>query len=175
MSLPKLSGSVLWLLPDKRSSALLHGQILSLSGIFQSEPFLPHITLSRVAGELPLAVARDKLQQLAAGTRAFPISMKSIQCRENPYQKIVLEAEGCPPISDLAERAGQLLDQVLSPPEFPHLSLLYSHVSCARIEQELSRLNLEICKKLYIQYIALVRLESIPSEWKPVVLSPFLE
>lgn len=162
--LPEIGGSVLWLEPDPSRASHFRKWIMRLSEKYNSPLFDPHITLSRIHDLSPETVKLN-LEKIAAQQSAFILNTFSAECREKPYQKIVVPVHENHSLHGLYTTIDEVFGENFSKREDPHLSLLYSNHPCSELREIMRQIYFEP-NELHIQYITLVNLDGTPETWK---------
>jgi len=139
--------------------------IRKCSAAFDAPVFDPHVTLGRVPEDKAYLVSQF-LSQLESNFRSFPLKTKELQCRKEPYQKLVITLQPEKNYRALCDVLDQFFGGRYSKPEDPHISLLYSQLSCEDIKKQTDFKDGRIPEKADIQGIALVKLYGRPGEWE---------
>jgi hypothetical protein len=164
MQLYKSSGRVVWLMPCPDESALWHRAISSLSGIYKTPVFQPHITL----GRLPDISADDAISKLTRFSRkANParVPLSRPICTDELFQKVIIPLE-----DSFFKRFSSLFDETFGNESAQkrnfHLSLMYGTLSCSQIDLGRVCSELPNTKYLYIQQAILAEITGYPGDWK---------
>ncbi len=167
MNLPALSGYALWLLPDRSSGRLIGKQIEKLSKLFSSHSFYPHITIGKVPdlNEKQLSTA---LVQIASGIRCFKIKLNNVECRDHPFQKLIVSTINPPLFAECANSIDQTLNGAFGKRDDHHISLLYSDLNCSELVQIEEILKPKLPAVVKMNRIVLVHLQGLPDEWNIV-------
>lgn len=173
MKLPDVNGYVLWLLPDHKSAEFYRSEIERLSDQYQSFPFLPHITLSRVP-DWNLPRLKTAVAQITEVAQQFFVQLTRVNCGDVPYQKITAEVQKTEQLRNLYDVTDNVLGGNFSKREYPHLSLHYSTGSCREFSAEIENLQGKLRSPIKIAQIALISLEGTPNQWK-VVYSKYMK
>ena len=165
--LPPVKGLGLWILPDTDSEKKYLELIIKCADLFESEPFLPHITLSKVP-ELSLQELEERIVQVAENISPFDLKINEITCRDEPYQKICMECAPNPEFYLLTDAIDRALGGSFSKRMDPHLSLLYSRAECKELDTILKELKQQesIFEPLRCGRIGLVQFSGTPSTWE---------
>ncbi len=167
MSLPPLDGYVLWLLPDEKSASKLRQPIEKISKIFDSYPFHPHITIGRVPHSDPEKLT-SLLPAIAAGIKSLNVAPDALECRDNPYQKLIFTIKDEHQFTGAADSIDRVFEGDFGKRDDHHISVLYANTSCENLEEEKIYLKNYLNKPLLFNKIALVHLEGSPNKWKIV-------
>lgn len=167
MNLPALDGYVLWLLPDESSEMELLQPIERISRSVNSHPFHPHITIGRVPDLNEMQLAKT-LPQITNDLKPFSITIKSVECRENPYQKLILTLGHHPQIATITDAIDQVFEGEFGKRNDHHISMLYAEIPCANVSAEKDSLRKYLSESFVINKVALVHLRGAPNEWKIV-------
>lgn len=162
--LPDLDGTVLWLMPDQKGSATLQGMITSLAREVHSPGFLPHVTLARLPA-VSAAGSEEWVTWIARQSPSFHITVDSAECRNHPYQKIVLPFKKPKPLDQaihaLEQKTG---DKQIRREDF-HFSLLYSRLPCDALRKQVGKVRFQLPLRVTIQKVAVVQLAVRPEDW----------
>lgn len=162
--IPKVDGTAIWLLPDISLSKSLSRIINTLAVRYKSPEFLPHITLC----SLPENTSTDPVQlarNLADRRESFKIDTGNVVCRSDYYRKLVIELLPNPSFYEFCNLADHLATKPISKTQDPHLSLLYSNVSCTNLSNEIPDLRDQIPAYIPIHGISVVQLNGGPDSW----------
>jgi len=165
LQLPKTSGLVVWLLPAPDQARLLKKFISNLSERYSSIPFVPHITLSKVP-DIPSEKIIELTNQLSKEQTQVKVNIGEIECRPDPYRKIVLPIDDKIILDNFSNRVNQVFGGEFCKEDDFHLSLLYGSQKCAEIDLGKIRRELPIANELHIQKVALLDLNFTPDKWK---------
>jgi hypothetical protein len=163
--IPKVDGTAIWLLPEISLCKSLSRIINTLAVRYKSPEFKPHITLCSLpenAGTDPVQLARN----LADQRESFEIETGNVVCRSDYYRKLVIELVPNPSFYEYCNQADHLAPKPISKTHDPHLSLLYSNVSCTNLSNEISELKHQIPAFIPIHGISVVQLNGGPDSWK---------
>lgn len=165
--LPPVTGLGLWILPDTDSEKKYHDTIIKYAEFAKSEPFIPHITLSRVP-ELSISRLHECISQVSGICKPFELKVDQIACRAQPYQKICLECVTNPEFYSLADAVDKFFGGSYSKKTDPHLSLLYSRADCTELHPILNELNQigSMKKPIPCTRLGLVQFSGTPADWK---------
>lgn len=159
-------GTVLWLLPDS-SESFFRKTIRECAVAFNAPFFVPHVTLGRVPEDKTGSVSQLTLQ-VAKNSEEFLMKTQDLQCRDDPYQKLVTTLCSEKNYHSFCDVADQYFGAEFSKREDPHISLLYSHLSCDTIINKTEAIKSSIPQMVDITEIAVVELLGRPEEWKIV-------
>lgn len=136
------------------------------SVLYQTEPFLPHITISRVP-DLSVHELKDRIQQLSKNLSPFLMEPEKIECRNEPYQKICIQYTPNNFFIKLTEKIDQEFNGSYSKKTDPHLSLMYSYTPCSKLNDLVNELNqLELTNiPVKCQRLGLVQFSGTPTTW----------
>jgi 2'-5' RNA ligase len=162
--LPPVKGMALWLLPDLRTNSFYSGIIGNLADLHQSDPFIPHITISRVP-DLPPSELNPILDTMVNRSDSFYMVVKRVVCRKKPYQKICLELIKNNSFDRLTDNIDASLNGPYSQKKDPHLSLLYSRKHCNTLSDTMFKLEQRHFKKIRCTELAIIHFSGQPSDW----------
>lgn len=165
--LPPIEGLGLWILTDPESENEFQQIINRCSVTYPSETFLPHITISRVP-DLSVDDLKDRVQKISKHLSPFLMDHEKIDCRIEPYQKICIQFTPNKSFKKLTEIIDQVFNGSYSKETDPHLSLMYSHVPCTKLNDLVDELKQHdfIKKPVKCQRLGLVHFSGTPSTWK---------
>lgn len=89
-----------------------------------------------------------------------------LECRNEPYQKLVITLEPEKNYRALCDALDQFFGGRYGKHEDPHISLLYSQLSCEVIKNKTEFIDGRMPEKADIQGIAVVILHGRPGEWE---------
>jgi len=165
LKLPALDGYVLWLLPDHPSEIRLREPIERISKTVNAYPFHPHITIGNVP-DIDSGKLTHLLPQIADGIEPFVIQAKSVECRENPYQKLIIVLESHSRLLKVADSIDRIFGKEFGKRDDHHISILYADLHCSELSTERENLKKSFSKSFAINKIALTRLKGTPDEWE---------
>ena len=165
MQLPKTSGLVIWLLPALDQSRLLTKFISNISELYNSIPFVPHITLSSVP-DIPSKKIVEMTDHFSKNLSQLQVDLGDIECRSYPYQKVILTIKDELIFSNYRNRVNQAFGGEYCKESDFHLSLLYGNQKCEEIDLGRIRSELPITNKLQIESIGVIDLNFTPDKWK---------
>lgn len=145
--------------------------IENLAELHQSDPFTPHITISRVP-DLPPSELNSLMDTIANRSDSFHIDVKRVVCREEPYQKICLELIKNGSFEQLTDNIDFTLRGFYSKKKDPHLSLLYSREHCNTLSDTMFKLEQRHFKKIHCTELAIIHFSGQPSDWTIVHRTP---
>lgn len=163
--LPRVEGFVLWLLTDNSRQPFYHKTILECANIFNGPFFVPHITLGRIP-ENKRELASGLIHRLAKEDDPFSMETLNVQCRENPYQKLVITLQQEGKYLDLCEAADACFEEECSKRKDPHISLLYGYQDCGIIKNKIESIQSSTPQTAEVNEIAIVELNGRPVDWK---------
>jgi 2'-5' RNA ligase len=155
---------VLWLIPEKGRVSIFDKAIRNLSATFSAPIFTPHITLGRIPAGRE-AESELIIQELADTFQPFSFVVKSLECRENPYQKLVITLEHGNIFQSMCDNVDRYFNGAYSKPKDPHISLLYSRVNCGRMADKMKELEQNLPKRIAMSGLAGVELNGRPDSW----------
>ncbi|TVR16424.1 MAG: hypothetical protein EA391_08000 [Balneolaceae bacterium] len=167
MSLPPLDGYTLWLLPDEKSASKLGQPIEEISTIFDSYPFYPHITIGRVPYSDPVRLS-SLLPSIATGIKPLTITLHSVECRDNPYQKLIFTIKNKLQFTLAADAIDRIFEGDFGKRRDHHISVLYANISCEEFKEDKVNLKCYLSKSFLFNKIALVCLKGSPDKWRIV-------
>jgi 2'-5' RNA ligase len=121
---PRARGVSLWLMPEGDARAPLAHLIARLAERFSTPPFPPHVTLLPGIGgreDDVLAVSAA----LAAGLRPFPVRLRGVDARDEPFRCLFVPALPDEPLVAAHAAASRRFGREPDPAFLPHLSLVY--------------------------------------------------
>lgn len=152
---------------DEKSTRKCQSIIQKLAKTFQSVSFTPHITLSGTPDW-----AEDHIQSVTEkaieGCLPLQLSTKSVHCSSNPYQKLTHAIQKTDPLRALHQKMDTCFDGDFAKKAYPHISYLYSKLSCERITSEIESFQKDTPKKVIANQLALVRCKGTPDMWRTV-------
>lgn len=118
-------GYTLWLMPKGEIYNRFADLIKRLGEQYDDPIFEPHVTL---LGEILKSEEETiKLtQELVAGQKPFPITLRQIDYQEHHFRTLFVKAEVTESLQDLHNRAKEIFEMDI-PPYMPHLSILYGN------------------------------------------------
>lgn len=165
--IPKVNGTAIWLLPDNRLSKSLSHIIHTLAVRYKSPEFYPHITLCSLPenpGTDPVQLARN----LASQSESFKFETGNVVCRSAYYRKLVTELMPNSSFYEICNQADHLAGKPDSKTDDPHLSLLYSNLSCTNFTKEIHELKDQVPAFIPIFGISVVELNGGPDSWNMI-------
>lgn len=167
--LPELHGTVLWLRPDPPGTVFFRKWISRLATTYNSPVFAPHVTLSRISDSaIDTETANNTLLKLADRHTSLFLDCLTVECRDKPYQKIVIKTDDPVSLSDLHKSIDYLFGEPFSKKRDPHLSLLYNTLPCTVINKSLQPIKQALPARIHMSEISMVSLAGAPAEWKVV-------
>ena len=157
----------MWLLPDKSLEPFLRNTIRECSEIFNAPLFDPHITLGRVPDE-KLGLVSQFITEIAEKFNPVVLNTQDLQCREEPYQKLVLTLQSEKNYHELCDTFDEFFEGNHSKREDPHISLFYSYTGCDTIKNKIETIRGNIPNIVESLEIAIVELRGQPAEWNIV-------
>lgn len=136
-----------------------------LAGKYQESSFLPHITLGGVP-DWPDKNIKSALERIVGATAPFELHTKSVQCKSSPYQKVTLAIESSSELHRLHQKTDTVLKGDYSKKEYPHISFLYSSLSCEKLQDEVYEIEKIKPQKVAIKEIALFHCKGTPDKWR---------
>ena len=167
MNLPEISGLIIYLLPAANPGQHYSGIIKKLAHRYQSYPFIPHITISRVP-DWEKDQLKKAVDDVAAAVPAFDLPVKAVHCGDHPYQKITIEVQKTEDLKIISDELDDVFGGAFSKREYPHLSLHYSTRPCDDFTEELEKLESELVSPIEIDKLALVELTGTPDRWQVI-------
>lgn len=164
MSLPKLTGYVCWLIPEESGSVIFRDLIKNLSQKYAAPVFSPHITLCHVSVED--AETGTSLSRFCKSVSPFQITFQNVQCRNHPYQKIVLPIQVPAGLQKVYEACKEWIPEKEIKSADPHLSLLYSSLPCSKLKEDMIQVKAKLPLEVTIQKAVLVRVSGGPDQWE---------
>lgn len=155
------------MLPDEKSASKLRQPIENISRIFDSYPFHPHITIGRVPYSDPERLS-SLIPPISSGIKFLRVVPDSVECRDNPYQKLILTIKNKHQFIVAADSIDRDFAGDFGKRDDHHISVLYKNTSCEDLEEERIYLKSYLSKPLLFNKIALVHLKGTPDEWKIV-------
>lgn len=159
--LPELKGTVIWLLPDEEGFRDCRNLIHQLAKQNGTPPFDPHLTLCRPDQNLSDTDLADAASRFARSHPPLKADVGPPECGEPPFQRFFLPVLNQNPFKKMLSHTPEFFGAEPFDDVRFHLSLLYGSIPCPDIQ----RVNSTILKELYIQHIAVVRINGLPSEW----------
>lgn len=132
---------------------------------YSSPVFAPHITLSGIS-DISAGDASEILPKISGRHSLFPLDCLAVECREKPYQKIIIKVRLSDPLSELHETIDQAFGGSFSKKKDPHLSLLYSNLPCNVMSDSIQQIKQKMPDKIHMKDISVVSLAGSPEEWK---------
>jgi 2'-5' RNA ligase len=160
-----LSGIVLWLIPDGSRESFFSNAIQRFSAATNAPVFIPHITAGRIPDHKCSRVS-PILAEIAEQSTPFRLHTKDLECRNHPYQKLVITLSPHKKFQSLCTKIDNVLGGNFSKSEDPHISLLYSHQDCNQIHDSGEKTGGKIPRVVKINEIAAVELRGRPETWK---------
>jgi len=170
--LPAISGKVLWLLTDNSREPYFYNTISYYSAALNAPLFTPHVTLGRIPDKNMDELLRI-VNKLADDFHSFTVGIRDLECRTEPYQKLVLTLNPETTFHSICKEADRCLGGNYSKQNDPHISLLYSHLDCNQIIDKEITARKNIPESAEIFGIALVELQGRPEDWKILVQRNF--
>jgi 2'-5' RNA ligase len=167
LKLPEISGLILYLLPAANPGQHYSDIIKKLAHRYQSYPFIPHITISRVP-DWEKDQIKSAVDDVAAEVPAFDLPVKAVHCGDHPYQKITVEVKKTAELTNISDKLDDVFGGAFSKREYPHLSLHYSTRPCDHFSEELEKLESEIRSPINIDKLALIKLTETPDRWQVI-------
>lgn len=152
-----------------KSETIFSRIINSLAEKFISEPFQPHLTLAGVPDWDEERMV-EEVKNIAGSTSQLELPLEKVRCKHSPYQKITVEVERAEALSSLHQRTNNHFEGSYSKTDYPHISLLYSHLECEGLQQIISEINEYIPQKVLLNRIALVRCKGTPDDWRTLYI-----
>ncbi len=124
---PRARGVSLWLMPEGDARDRLARLIARLAARFSTPPFPPHVTLLpgiRGREDDLLAVSAA----LAAGLRPFPVRLRGVDGRDEPFRCLFVPAMRDEPLVAAHAAASSAFGREPDPAFLPHLSLVYGRL-----------------------------------------------
>ncbi len=155
------------MLPDDDSSKIFRSEIYHLAAKFNSIPFDPHVTISRLP-EKGLNTLISEVHVIGKKMNSFQVEFRKAAYGKNPYQKITI------PLKPNVEyfKSCDIIDVVLegdfSKRTFPHLSLFYGNQSLNTLSEEIKNLNTKTLPPAELKFLALFKLSGLPYNWELV-------
>jgi len=164
--LPVVSGAVLWLIPSEAETAVFQNEINRLADRFKTVPFSPHLTLGRLPAD---RIFQDSFispnEKSDALTNKIPAAgFDCLKCTESPYQNLIASLEQSTELVQIQEQIASSVPGY-SPKEEYHISLLYGHVPCRRLQDEKNRLLENLPKQIHFSRLCMVHLNGGPESW----------
>lgn len=163
--MPVISGKVLWLLPDNSREPFFYNTISYCSAVFNAPIFTPHITLGRIPDD-KTDESHGIVKEIADHFHSFTFSIIDLECRTEPYQKLVLTLNPEKTFQSICKEVDRYFGGNYSKQNDPHISLLYSHLECNQLKDKEMAIGKNIPEIAEICGIALVELRGRPEEWK---------
>lgn len=160
-----MSGIVLWLIPDSSHDSFFNNAIQRFSAATSAPVFIPHITAGRIPDDKCARVS-SILAEIAEQTTPFYLHTKDLECRNHPYQKLVITLSPNKKFQSLCTKIDNVLGGNFSKPEDPHISILYSRLDCNQIHDSGKVTAGKIPRAAKIYEIAAVELLGRPVTWK---------
>lgn len=135
-----------------------------------TQPFQPHITLAGVP-DWPEDEMIETVKEISKSTPPFQLAVKEVHCKSSPYQKITLEIEKSVDLNSLHQKTDTLFGGDFSKKEYPHISLLYSTMTCKHLQQDLAIIKKDLPQRIYLNRIALIRCKGTPEDWRTLYRS----
>ncbi|MCC5904688.1 MAG: hypothetical protein JJU13_00650 [Balneolaceae bacterium] len=164
MSLPKVGGTVLWLLPGRDCDELFTDIIQKLARRYDAPIFMPHITIGRVPDWEPEKIIHA-IDVISENTSRFSMPVKTVHCKNHPYQKISVETEPVPGFETLLGQINHQFCGEYGKREYPHLSLLYSKLPCSRLQDKVVRLRSKMPDQIHLYQLAYISVSGTPEQW----------
>jgi len=121
---PRARGVSLWLMPEGEARDRLARLISRLSARFSTPLFPPHVTLlPGIRGREDDLLAASAA--LAAGLRPFPVRLRGIESRDEPFRCLFVPAIPDEPLRSAHAAASRGFGREPDPAFLPHLSLVY--------------------------------------------------
>ncbi|WP_282092496.1 2'-5' RNA ligase family protein [Epibacterium ulvae] len=117
----------LWLVPDAPTRETLAADILSLTRISGTAPFVPHITLAGDLPDTPDDIAAI-VQRIAAQARPLRLTVAEVAQGDQFFKSLFLRLDRSPQITQLRAHCtglGETIDQASFD---PHISLAYGNM-----------------------------------------------
>lgn len=166
--LPESTGYSIWLLPDEMSSTLIQSAIRSLSEIFSSVSFLPHITLTGIPEGPSFSILKGFIKDLSESVKTFSVHTNEVICGRAPYQRFKLEVEDNLNLFKLSAECDKKFKGDYSKYGDFHFSLFYGFNRCEEIRDRFEKIDVNLPSKLYVQKIAVVKLDGPPEKWEMI-------
>ncbi|GEM_PF-2378493 len=164
MSLPKVGGTVLWLLPGRDGDELFTDIIQKLAVLFDGPIFMPHITIGRIPDWEPGKIIHA-VDVISENICRFSMPVKTVHCKNHPYQKISVETEPVPGFEAMLEQINHQFGGEYGKREYPHLSLLYSTLPCSRLQDKVVRIRSKIPAQIHLHELAYISVSGTPDQW----------
>lgn len=153
-----------WLIPEESGAVIFRDLIKNLSQKYTAPVFSPHITLCHVSAED--AETGTFLSGFCKTVSPFQITFQNVQCRNYPYQKIVLPIQAPAGLQKAHKVCKEWIPETEIKSADPHLSLLYSLLPCSRLKEDVVQVQAKLPLDATIQKAVLVRVSGGPGQWE---------
>lgn len=133
---------------------------------------MPHVTLGRVPDD-KLHLTNLLINEIAESFHAFSLEICNIECRDEPYQKLVLTLNTGRKFRSICQRVDHFFKGNYSKPSDPHISLLYSHLHCDQIFEKTKYISQHSPENAKICEIAAIELQGGPDKWNILARKKF--
>lgn len=153
-----------WLIPEESEAVIFRDLIKNLSQKYAAPVFSPHITLCHVSAEN--VETGTFLSGFCKTVSPFQITFQNVQCRNHPYQKIVLPIQAPSGLQRVYETCKEWIPEKEIKSADPHLSLLYSPLPCSKLKEDIVQVKAKLPLEVKIQKAVLVRVSGGPGQWE---------
>ncbi|MDX1641452.1 MAG: 2'-5' RNA ligase family protein [Balneolaceae bacterium] len=157
------------MIPDEKPESKYRRIIQGLAEKYQSEAFRPHITLAGVPDWTEERIIKS-IEKIAEDSPPLQLSTGNIYCKQSPYQKITLGVLKSQKLDALHQRIDGAFRGNFSKKLYPHLSLLYSRMSCSDLHQEIQGLEKKVDGQILFNRIAFIQCKGTPEDWRTLYL-----
>lgn len=165
MDLPHIDSYSLWLMLDDYSDAHCREMINELAEKYQSVAFQPHITLAGMPEWVEERI-KNEVDRISDSISSFELPLKTVRCKNSPYQKLTIEVAESDKLNQIHQMIDAVFEGEYSKREYPHISFLYSTISCKNLQQERRKMDNYKPRKVVGNRIALVHCKGTPEKWR---------
>lgn len=154
---------------DEKSAKVFSRIINRLAEKYRSETFQPHLTLAGVP-DWPEQRMIQAVEQIRCSTYPFELLTSKVRCKSFPYQKITLEVEKTEALESFHQEIDKIFEGDYSKKAYPHISLLYSPLSCKNLQNEWKEIEQGCPNDVLGNKIALVHCKGTPKDWRTLYI-----